>query len=85
VRWQNAIKSKGCGWFTLAWTINVKILLVSLLGLVVVSLFSSLFFVYKDKGNSKRAVNALTVRIALSILIILIVIASYLLGALPPK
>jgi hypothetical protein len=78
-------KIGGCGWFTLAWTINVKILLVSLLGLVVVSLFSSLFFVYKDKGNSKRAVNALTVRIALSILIILIVIASYLLGALPPK
>jgi hypothetical protein len=78
-------KIRGCGWFTLAWTINVKILLVSLLGLVVVSLFSSLFFVYKDKGDSKRAVNALTVRIALSILIILIVIASYLLGALPPK
>jgi Protein of unknown function (DUF2909) len=51
----------------------------------VISLFSGLFFVYKDKGNSKRAVNALTLRIALSILIIVIVIASYFLGLLPPK
>lgn len=63
----------------------LKIVLVALLGLVVISLFSGLFFVYKDKGNSKRAVNALTLRIALSILIILIVIASYFLGLLPPK
>jgi hypothetical protein len=67
------------------WSIILKIVLVALLGLVVISLFSGLFFVYKDKGNSKRAVNALTLRIALSILIIVIVIASYFLGLLPPK
>lgn len=66
-------------------SIILKIVLVALLGLVVISLFSGLFFVYKDKGNSKRAVNALTLRIALSILIIIIVIASYFLGLLPPK
>jgi hypothetical protein len=63
----------------------VKILLGGLLFLVVVSLFSGLFFMYRDKGNSKRAVNALTVRVGLSILIIVIVIASYFMGLLPPK
>ncbi|MBL8522937.1 MAG: DUF2909 domain-containing protein, partial [Betaproteobacteria bacterium] len=34
----------------------MKIVLVVLLILVVVSLFSGLFFMYRDKGQSKRAV-----------------------------
>ena len=40
-----------------------------LLFAVLVSLFSGLYFVYKDKGGSNRAVTALTVRIALSVLV----------------
>jgi hypothetical protein len=40
---------------------------------------------YKDKGNSRRVVNALTIRIGLSVLIIVIVIAGYFFGLLPPK
>ena len=63
----------------------MKILLVVMLGLVLVSLFSGLYFMYKDKGNSKRAVNALTIRIGLSVAIIVIVIISYFTGLLPPK
>jgi hypothetical protein len=63
----------------------VKTLLGGLLFLVVVSLFSGLFFMYRDKGNSKRTVNALTARVGLSILIIVIVITSYFMGLLPPK
>ena len=63
----------------------MKILLMVLLGLVLVSLFSGLYFMYKDKGNSKRAVNALTIRIGLSILIIVTVIVGYFLGLIPPK
>ena len=63
----------------------MKILLMVLLGLVLISLFSGLYFMYKDKGNSKRAVNALTIRIGLSILIIVIVIVGYFLGLIPPK
>ncbi len=63
----------------------MKILLVVLLVLVLISLFSGLFFMYKDKGNSRRVVNALTIRIGLSVLIIVIVIAGYFFGLLPPK
>ena len=63
----------------------MKILLVVLLGLVMLSLFSGLFFMYKDKGKSRRVVNALTIRIGLSMLIIAIVIFGYFSGMLPPK
>jgi hypothetical protein len=61
----------------------MKILIASLLGLVVISLFSGLYFMYKDKGNSKRTVNALTVRVGLSITIIVILVVSYFLGLFP--
>jgi Protein of unknown function (DUF2909) len=63
----------------------MKILLVVLLGLVLLSLFSGLYFMYKDKGKSRRVVNALTIRIGLSMLIIAIVIFGYFSGMLPPK
>ena len=63
----------------------MKIFIGVLLLLVLLSLFSGLYFMYKDKGNSKRVVTALTIRVALSITIIVIVIASYLLGLIPPK
>jgi hypothetical protein len=61
----------------------MKILIAALLVLVVISLFSGLYFMYKDKGNSKRAVNALTIRVGLSITIIVVLIASYFLGFIP--
>ena len=63
----------------------MKVLVGVLLLLVLLSLFSGLYFMYKDKGNSKRVVTALTIRVALSITIIAIVIASYFLGLIPPK
>jgi hypothetical protein len=63
----------------------MKILLVVLLGMVLLSLFSGLYFMYKDKGKSRRVVNALTIRIGLSMLIITIVIFGYFSGMLPPK
>ncbi len=61
----------------------MKIVIAVLLLLVVVSLFTSLYFMYKDKGNSKRVVNALTIRVGLSITIIVILIGSYFLGLIP--
>jgi TRAP-type C4-dicarboxylate transport system permease large subunit len=63
----------------------MKILLVVLLCMVLISLFSGLYFMYKDKGKSRRVVNALTIRIGLSMLIIVIVIVGYFSGMLPPK
>lgn len=51
----------------------VKVIVLLLLGFVVVSLFSGLFFLVKDKGQTNRTVNALSVRIGLSILAIVVV------------
>ena len=63
----------------------MKTVIAVLLVMVVISLFTGLYFMYKDKGNSKRVVNALTIRVALSIAIIAILIGSYLYGLLPPR
>jgi len=51
----------------------VKVIVLLLLGFVVVSLFSGLFFLVKDKGKTNRTVNALSVRIGLSVLAIVVV------------
>lgn len=37
--------------------------------LILVSLFSALYFLIKDQGRSERAVKALTVRITLSLVV----------------
>lgn len=63
----------------------MKILVVVLLLLVLVSLFSALFFMYRDKGNSRRMVTALTFRIVLSVVIFLILIGSYYFGWIPQR
>jgi len=55
------------------------VILVLLLA-VVASLFSGLYFVYKDKGTTNRAVTALTIRIALSLVVFALLIASYYFG-----
>ncbi len=61
----------------------MKIVVIVLLLAVIASLFSGLFFVYKDKGDSNRAVTALTIRIVLSLLVFLILIGSYFFGLVP--
>ena len=58
----------------------MRIVILLLLFVVLVSLFSGLYFVYKDKGSTNRAVIALTIRIAVSILVFVILIASYFFG-----
>jgi hypothetical protein len=63
----------------------MKIVVVILLFAVIASLFSGLYFVYKDKGQSNRAVIALTIRIGLSLLVFAILIIAYLTGWIPPR
>lgn len=64
---------------------EMKITLIVLLVLVLISLFAGLYFMYADKGNSRRTVVALTIRVALSVTIFVIVITGYLMGWLPGK
>ncbi|MBT3519902.1 MAG: twin transmembrane helix small protein [Gammaproteobacteria bacterium] len=62
----------------------LKIIFIFLFLLIIISLFSSLFFLIKDKGNKKRAVNALKVRIGLSVLLFAILIIMYMNGYIQP-
>jgi hypothetical protein len=61
----------------------MKIVIIVLLVAVVASLFSGLYFVYKDKGTTNRAVISLTIRIALSVLVFVLLIGSYFFGWIP--
>jgi len=58
----------------------MKIVILVLLLAVVASLFSGLYFVYKDKGTTNRAVTALTIRIVLSLIVFALLMASYWFG-----
>ena len=60
----------------------VKMIVLILLLMVVISLFSGLFFLVKDKGQTKRTVNALSIRIGLSILIIVVVMIAAATGVI---
>ncbi len=61
-----------------------KIIFIILFTLIIISLFSSLFFLVKDKGNKKRVVNALKVRIGLSVVLFIILIYMYTNGYIQP-
>ena len=47
-----------------------KIIIVLLAAAMLISLFSSAFFLVKDKGNTKRAQNTLRIRVTLALLIL---------------
>lgn len=51
---------------------------------IVTSLFSGLFYIGRDTQGSRRVVNALTVRITLSVLLFLLLIGGYFAGYLQP-
>ena len=62
----------------------MKILIVLLLFAIIVALFSGLFFVIKDEGNSKRTVNALTWRVGLQLALIVVLVVAFFMGWLRP-
>lgn len=63
----------------------MKILLVvAFLGLITYHLGAGLYYMLTDKGSSKRTVNALTRRIVLSVVLILLVCAGIATGYIEP-
>lgn len=60
----------------------MKVIVLLLLAAVVIALFSGLFFMVRDKDHpsSPRLLNALKVRVALSIVLVLFLVLSYKLG-----
>jgi apolipoprotein N-acyltransferase len=61
----------------------LKMLVVLLLLAIVVSLFSGLFYLYRDRGTGERTVRALTLRIALSIGLFILLLAAFRFGLIP--
>lgn len=56
----------------------MKIIVMLMLAAIFASLFSALFFLFRDRSGSTRMVKALTYRISLSIgLFVLLIIAHY--------
>ena len=62
----------------------IKLLIVVVLVAIVASLGSGLFHLVKDDGQSKRMVNALTVRIALSVLLFVLLFVAWKSGLIVP-
>lgn len=62
----------------------IKYLIVAVLLAIVASLGSSLFYMLRDKGESKRVVNWLTVRISLSVLLFVLLFVAWYFGLLQP-
>lgn len=60
-----------------------KLVIVLMLLAVVVSLFSGLFFLYRDHGQGVRTAQALTLRIVLSIAIFALLMIGFRFGLIP--
>jgi hypothetical protein len=52
--------------------------------IIVGSLFSALFFLYKDQGQGTRMARALTIRISVSIALFLLLMGGFYFGVIPP-
>ena len=63
----------------------MKIVVVIFVILILASLGSALFFLITDRGQSKRTVRALALRVGLSITLFLLLMAGYYFGLIPGK
>ncbi len=62
----------------------MKIIVIAGLIAVVASLFSALFFLYRDRGHGTRMLRMLAVRVALSMSLVAFLVLSYWMGWITP-
>jgi hypothetical protein len=62
-----------------------KIIVSALLVLILVSLFSALALLFRKESRSKRLVQALTVRVSLSIGLFALLLAGFYFGLIPQQ
>lgn len=62
----------------------MKTIVLILLAAIVISLAAGLFFLTKNDGDSKRLLTALKIRVALSIMLVLFLVAAYFMGWISP-
>ncbi len=61
----------------------MRIIALLFIVLILASLASALYYLFKDKGQSDRTVKMLTVRVALSITLFVLLMAGYYFGLIP--
>jgi hypothetical protein len=62
-----------------------KIFILAVLALIVISLFSALALLFRKEQEKNQMVRALTVRVALSISLFLLLMAGFYFGVIPQK
>jgi apolipoprotein N-acyltransferase len=62
----------------------IKILVLACLIAIVLSLGSSLYYLVNDKGESKKMVKALTIRVALSVVLFILLLIAWSQGMIEP-
>jgi len=63
----------------------MRYLVIFVLVIIIASLGSALFFLFRDSGNSSRMLRALALRVGLSMLLFLALMASYRFGLIDGK
>jgi O-antigen/teichoic acid export membrane protein len=58
----------------------MRYLVLVFIAFILISLFSALYFLLKDKGRSERTVKALTIRVILSIVLFALLMLAYRFG-----
>jgi hypothetical protein len=61
----------------------MRVLVLLFLAVILASLGSALYYMIRDRGHSQRTVRALTVRIALSIALFVLLMVGYATGIIP--
>jgi hypothetical protein len=75
-------------WSTLdaaGFRLRMKIIVILIFIAILASLGSALFFLVNDRGQSKRTVKALAMRVGLSLGLFLLLMAGYYFGLIPGK
>jgi hypothetical protein len=63
----------------------MRIIILFALAGILLSLGSALVYLVRDKGTTNRTVNALTVRVGISVALFLFILFSYWMGWIQPR
>ena len=63
----------------------MRYVVIAVLLVIVASLGSALFYMVTDRGNSRRMVRALAIRVGLSLALFLFLMGGYYFGLLPGR
>jgi len=63
----------------------MKLIVFALLAAIIISLGSGLYYLSRDDSDSRKVLKALKIRVALSAVLILFLVASYFMGWIQPS